>query len=189
MRPSLFDFLKLRARLFGATFVLLSLFATEGALALNVCLYARATNKPTSGHSFVTIENSQHQVIESYGFWPPDINPESLYINFPYDTPARIIEQVWGIEARRQTMPESRICQDVQNHTLSQIRAFVKNYPARYGRYKYLTNNCTHFAVRVYNAVTGDKIPAAATPWEVKSSIKRVYNAKVRSYSEYRRLK
>lgn len=171
----------------SAAFLFFTLFVTQTSFAMSFCLYARSNSNPTSGHAFVTVEDNRGQIIESYGYWPKETYPHNLTINVPADNPLRVIKARWGLTKDQQNLSESRLCQQIGGITVEQIRKAVFSYPQKLGPYKYLTNNCTHFAVRMYNAVTKDSFPLVTTPSSARRAIKEVYVAGAKSYDEVRR--
>lgn len=61
-------------------------------------------------------------------------------------------------------MKENRICQTFDKRNLDELREKVENYIKEYGVYRTLANNCTHFAIRIYNFASGDDLKVVQTP-------------------------
>jgi len=153
--------------------------------ALTFCLYARSTNDPMSGHAFVTLED-RGRVVESYGFWPEEKHQGSIAINKSGDSP------LYDILARPIANPEAflkmgeaSICQNIGNYPKQKIRAVVVNYIEAVGKYRGGANNCTHFAIRIYNAITGDSFKVVQTPLRTRKIIGQIESAGAGSYSEW----
>lgn len=141
-----------------------TLAITQASLALNICLHAR------KGHSFITVRDNI-KIIKTFGMWPDRLlnekHPNSVAIDRRGDDPAN------------SATPYVSTCSPLEvplDHLVQY--AIEYNDPSQYGPYKLLGNNCTHFAVRMYNygAVTdffgkGDRLHATLSPAEVKSKI------------------
>lgn len=169
----------LRPLLFAAMIV----FGSE-SFALSVCLYARSNNGPASGHSFVTIE-SNGRVTETYGLWPDSKHRGMLAINKESDLPRAVL-----IARRGNTLTdtflklkEARLCQDLK-FSVEQVRAAAQTYMDVYGPYKTMSNNCNHFAVRIYNTASGDTFKVVQTPLDARKLINKITAAKASSYAQ-----
>lgn len=169
-------------------FLFLLIVSQSAQAALHFCLYARSNGNPTSGHASVTIEDSQGKVHETYGYWPKEKYPQSLTVNIPADNPLRVIKARWGLTPEQEQMSEVRLCQSMGGLTIAQVRKAVLSYPQVRGAYRYFDNNCSHFAVTMYNAVTKDSFPVVATPGAIRREVRKVAQAGAKSYNEYRRL-
>lgn len=158
--------------------------------ALTMCLYARSTSDITSGHSFVTLVD-EGQILETYGFWPGKDRKGSMEINKELDNPKHLVLARWELvePVKFRKLIEEHICQDIGNYPVKNIREWVVSYKARVGRYRKLGNNCTHFAVRLYNAVTGDTFRVVQSPLRVRKIIRKIHASGARSYSEWAQLR
>lgn len=74
-------------------------------------------------------------------------------------------------------MIEKRTCQSFDKQNLEELKAKVENYISEYGAYKTLANNCTHFAIRIYNFASGDNFPLVQTPRRVGQIITKMEDA------------
>ncbi len=143
------------------------LFVSNQASALTVCLYSRSSQDPMAGHAFVTVEN-QGRVVETYGLWPKKKHPTYIAINKPADLPFRVLRSGnYQLPASMEKLREVQKCKPL-NKSLGSVRAEVQQYLEKYGVYKSLTNNCTHFAVRIYNFAADDHFPEVQTPLAVR---------------------
>lgn len=152
---------------FVSLFIFLLSFSS---FATNVCLYARSNNGPASGHSFVTVEDGG-KIIETYGFWPLEKHPGSLAINFTSDLPLHILlnNKKYKVPDKMLTMTEARTCRPLIGNDIEALRESVNAYILDYGKYQTLSNNCTHFAIRIYNAATGDNFAVVTTPLRARN--------------------
>lgn len=154
--------------------------------ALTFCLYARSTNDAISGHAFVTLED-RGRVVESYGFWPEEKHKGSIAINKSGDLPKAVILARANLANPEvfHNMGEASICQEIGNYPKQKIRDVVVNYIATVDKYRTLSNNCTHFAIRIYNAITGDSFKVVQTPLRTRKIIGQIESAGAGSYSEW----
>jgi hypothetical protein len=168
-----------------AALLAISIFAFESQ-ALTFCLYARSTNDATSGHAFVTLED-RGRVVESYGFWPEEKHKGSIAINKSGDLPKAVILARANLANPEvfHNMGEASICQEIGNYPKQKIRDVVVNYIATVGKYRTMANNCTHFAIRIYNAITGDSFKVVQTPLRTRKIIGQIESAGAGSYSEW----
>jgi hypothetical protein len=148
--------------------LILSLFLnTTLAHGIELCLYARANNNPTQGHSFVTVE-SNGRILETYGYWPDEKHPGYFAINRLDDHPISVILEVMGeISTKMSRMTEKSICGDTGSLGVSEIRAVAQSYYGQFGAWKAQTNNCTHFAIWMLNEVSNVQFPVVMTPRRV----------------------
>ncbi len=168
----------------------LILTVSQAALAFNLCLYARSNSYPSSGHVFLTVEYDQGRVFESYGYWPKEKSPSYTMVNYTFDNPVRVIQKLNGgeLSTRLKQMTEVRLCQPVNGISIAQIRATALKYPQTHGPYSVLINNCAHFAVLLYNSITGDEFPLRPTPLDTRMLIKKITDSGSSSYTQYRNL-
>ncbi len=162
------------AKLLLSTFFFANLFAlSHNSYAMSVCLNARSTNQANSGHAFVTIHANNGDIIETYGLWPLSKHPGSVAINKPGDLPLATLRAggKFKIPGDSAKMIEDNICRPFDSHSLARIRTEVTSYTTAVGRYSTLSNNCTHFAVRIYNSASGDSFPIVQTPKAVRRII------------------
>ncbi len=145
-----------------------SLFVQSQAWALTTCLYSRSSNDPMAGHAFVTIED-KGRVIETYGLWPKKKHPTYVAINKPSDLPFRVLRSGnYVLPKSMLKLKEVQKCQTLTK-SIETVRTEVSHYLQKYGVYKSLTNNCTHFAVRIYNFAADDHFPEVQTPLAVRN--------------------
>ncbi len=156
--------------------VLVILIAMSSVCEAKVlCLYARSNNDPMSGHAFVTLEQGD-QVLERYGMWPDSKLAENdqilignVALNKNGDYPLSILRKKFKVSDNLANMTEAQICEDVGNIKASVIRQIAIEVGEK--RYQSLSNNCTHFAIRLFNAVTGADFPSYATPKRSKKEM------------------
>lgn len=135
-----------------------TLAITQVSLALDICLHAR------KGHSFVTVQDNG-KVVKTLGLWPnrllDDKFPNNVAINRPGDYPIA-------------KAPDVSTCSPLKI-SLSALEAKAKKYTdkSEYGPYVLLGNNCTHFAVRMFNFGSGESFPVVMSPSQVMSKIGR----------------
>lgn len=159
-----------------ATLQFLLLLFANNVLAANICLYARSTNEIASGHSFVVIED-KNKVIVSYGFWPDSKHPGSIAVNKFADLPMATLKQMKAIMSEKMLrMTENHICQPFNKNNLDELREKVESYINEYGTYKTLANNCTHFAIRIYNFASGENFPVVQTPLRARKIMSQTEN-------------
>ena len=162
------------------------LLLAQSSFALSVCLNARSNGNITNGHAFITIEDEKGKIVESYGYWPlSETRKQSLTINIPADNPLNIIKARWGLTKKQEAMSEARLCQNT-NATIAQTRKLALSYPGQFGKYSLMSNNCTHFAIRIYNQLSGDTFPVVQSPTGARREIKKVLVGGVRSYKALR---
>lgn len=165
--------------------ILLLLGFSQASMALSVCLYSRSELNPTKGHAFLSIEDTQGKVLETYAYWPLSTGSESLAINKNSDLPLKALRKQGPLSERLSKMKEVRLCQEVKNLRLETIRKVVRTYPKVRGPYKVLTNNCAHFATVMYQTLTGDNFPTTQTPKGIGRIVDKVHSLQAKSYREF----
>lgn len=160
--------------------ILFVFLISQGAQALNVCLHARSTNDVASGHAFVTVQNNAGRIQETYGLWPNDKltekYPHQVAINRPGDLPLQIMRARGYIIANDSPrLTEEAVCATLKV-SVNDLREQVLNYTSEesYGPYQTMNNNCTHFAIRIFNIASQENFPVVMTPKRVKSIIVRL---------------
>jgi len=145
------------------------------AQALTVCLNARSTDDPASGHSFVTVYSGA-KIVETYGFWPTSKHAGSIAINKRGDFPVQYLLAQGAVVLAEgaKLMAEDKICSAAPGVSLSDMRSIVNSYMGVYGRYRALSNNCNHFAVRIFNAITDQEFPVKMTPLATRKLIAQI---------------
>lgn len=164
------------------------LLVSQSSYALLVCLYARSTGEPTNGHAFVTVEDNSGRVYESYGYWPKSKYSENPTINLLSDQPLRVIAKHGRLTETLKRMHEARLCQPMGGIRVDQVRKTAYQYREVRGDYRVFSNNCSHFATTLYNAVSRDSFPESATPGRIIREVKKLSATGARSYQEYRNM-
>jgi hypothetical protein len=143
--------------------VSITLVISQASVALDICLHAR------KGHSFITVQNNG-KVVKSLGLWPDRL------LNETHPNPVAIDR---GGDLPMSKAPDVSRCSTLKV-SLDQLvkKALSYTSSSQYGPYKLAGNNCTHFAVRMYNYGAsedffgkGDRLHALLSPAEVKSKI------------------
>ncbi len=157
---------------------------TSSATAESVCLVGRSSGDPTSGHAFVYVSNG-NSIIESYGYWPKSKNPQYLAINrvalgrkgiqksgdLPY---AWLRAHGYKFNESSANLTEDQFCLEVGRADLENARAIARGYFQSFGPYKSLSNNCTHFAIRQFNAMTGANLKVIVTPLALRKVLRKL---------------
>ncbi len=155
------------------------LFTSHFCFALTVCLYARSTNDPASGHAFINVQD-KGRTVESYGLWPNDkltsAFPNPIAINRTGDFPMAVLRKMNVIiPAKMEKMLEGKVCADLAvSREVLREKALSYTTKEEYGPYRSLQNNCTHFAVRMFNFATDSEFPVVVTPKKVNAIIRNL---------------
>lgn len=132
------------------------LILSQTSMAMSICLHAR------KGHSFVTVQDG-NKIVKSLGLWPNRLlnekHPTNVSIDRSGDRPVK-------------TAPDVKTCSELKISVKALEQKAVKyTDKSEYGPYSLVGNNCTHFAVRMFNYGSGEQFPVVLSPARVMSII------------------